>query len=157
MKQQIENISKSLVSAVTLLKDGKTEEAVTALEKASEEIVTAEAEAVEVEKSLAEKDEAIAKSAESITAKEEEIKKWSSLNVSTDTLPQLFEELGKISGLMTTTTEVLKSVSTKEDLTAISERLDTIEKAKREQQIRDEKRNEMKKSAISGLDLTPGR
>jgi hypothetical protein len=113
MKEQISNISKGLVSAVTLLKEGKTDEAVAALEKAAEDVVVAEAAATEVEKSIAEKDEAIAKSAETIAANETEIKKWSSLNVSTDTLPQLFEELGKVTSLMAGATEVLKSVGAK--------------------------------------------
>lgn len=148
MKENIQKLSEGLVSAVTLLKEGKTEEAVTALEATAETVTKATEEAEAIEKSIIEKDAEIAKQTE-------EIKKSASLYISADDLSGIVEELASVKVMLTGATEVMKSASTKEDIASISERLDAIEKAKEERNIREDKRDDMKKSAIPGLNLNP--
>lgn len=152
MKEKIQKLAQDLATAVTLLKEEKTEEAVAALETAAEGVAELTADATATEESIAAKDA-------EIVEKSAKIEKYASLNISTDNIETMMEELCCIKDMMTATTTAVdtmtKTASTKEDIAAIDARLETIEKARVARQISDEQRQSMEKSAITGLNLSP--
>lgn len=155
MKEQIQKLASALTLAVTMLKEEKVADATEALEAVATEVEALQESAEAVEKSVSEKDAAIAKMTEESASKDEEIKKYASLNVGTETLPKLFEELAAIKTIMTDASAIIKSASTKDDIAAVEARLDTIEKHAESRQLDEAKREKMQKSAIAGLDLNP--
>lgn len=149
MKGKIQKMASDIATAVSMLKEEKIDEATVALESVATSIVEMDALATEQETT-------IAKSAEKIA-------KFASLNISEDDLPSLIGSLASIKDMlvanasaMAEQVEMMKSVSKTEDLTLIEKRLESIEKARDEKALKDEKREDMKKSAFAGLDLRPG-
>lgn len=155
MKEKIQKLASALTIAVTMLKEEKVAEATEALEAVATEVSALQESAEAVEKSVSEKDAAIAKMTEESASKDEEIKKYASLNVSTETLPKLFEELASLKTMVSDSSEIMKSASTKDDVAALEARLESIEKHAESRQLDEAKREKMAKSAIAGLDLSP--
>lgn len=155
MKEKIQKLAADLATAVTLLKEEKTEEAVAALETVSEGVATIEADATALEESVAAKDAEIVEKSAEIQKGAEEIKKYANLSVSAENMAELLSDVASVKTMLTESAGIMKTVSTKEDIGTITTRLETIEKAADSRQIRDENRGKMEKSAISGLDLTP--
>ncbi len=161
MKEKIQKFAADLAEAVKLLKEEDVEGATTALESAAEGIEALEKEATEAEETIEKSKTEIAKSVtdlatanETIEKSAEEIKKWASLNVGADTMSALLTDIGSVKTMLSDSVGIAKS--TNESLEAIDARLETIEKAKEEKQLREETREQMmEKAMIPGLNLTP--
>ena len=156
MKDKIQKLAEGVTNVITLLKEenisGATDalaEVVTWIEEL--DTVATEQDAV-IEKSKTE----LAEKTEAIQKQDEEIKKWANVSISTESMSDMLEEFKAIKDMITGQTEVMKSVSTKEDISTITSRLEVIEKARDEKQIKDETRSDMRKSALGTINLTPG-
>lgn len=155
MKEQIQKLAQDLTAAVELLKEEKIPEATEALGQVADSVAALDAEATKADETLAAKDAELATANEQVVEKDAQIAKYANLNISTEDLPSLFEELNSVKTMLTGVTEVMKAASTKEDIATLGTRLETLEKAANSRQIQDEQRQSMQKSAIAGLDLTP--
>lgn len=157
MKENIQKLAKDFATAVQMLKEEKLPEATEALEAISDTVAALETEATAADEALAAKDAEIVEKSTEIQKNAEAIAKYASLNISVDSMASLVDDMKVIKDMMGGNAEVMKSVSTKEDMTAIEKRLETIEKAGESRQLQEGKRESMAKSAIAGLDLSPAK
>lgn len=157
MKDKIQKLAEGLANAVTLLKEEKIPEATEALAEVATGVAELDTAATEQEAEIAKSKTELAEKTEAVQKSEEEIKKWANISISAESMKEMAEDLKALKELITGNVEVMKSVSTKEDISTLSARLDTIEKAKEEKALKDETRSEMKKSALGSIDLSPGK
>ena len=155
MKDKIQKLAEGLANAVNLLKEEKISEATDALVGVSEGVEALNEEATQVEATIEKNKTELATANEAVQKSAEEIKKYASLYIDADSLKSLLADLGSVKTMLSDNAIVMKTVSTKEDIGTITSRLEVIEKARDEKALRDETRNDMKKSAIAGVDLSP--
>lgn len=158
MKEKIEKLAEKMANIATFLKEEKITEAVDAIGEVATDIADISTEAETIDSTLETKEAELATANEEIEKSKVQIEKYSSLNISAEDLPSLFEELSAIKTLLTGTSvnveTMTKEVAKKDDLSEIESRLETIEKASESRQIKDEKRADVKKT-LSSINLDP--